>query len=153
MSKDGPPSSGGYRFGAVDAFHSGLPADAANPRGKVTTADAEKRQNLAKFAAYPERAKSFGKQIPITKRMREHSAKAQRLAEQEKRTERDIDRLRVEKGKDTDLWLYKVRDENGWHWYFVEENKVTGLRRKSKRYWSRPRWAYENKYITWVGYI
>ncbi|MGB7076130.1 MAG: hypothetical protein WBD53_02980, partial [Xanthobacteraceae bacterium] len=64
MSKDGPPISGGLRFGGLNALHANLPQKAINPRGMVTEADAAARQALADFAAYPARAKSIGGSIP-----------------------------------------------------------------------------------------
>jgi len=147
---DGPPS-GGYRYGK-EAIYSGLPSKAVKPTGELTKADADRRQTLSKFADYRRRVKSIGKEIPLTARMKEHSANAQKLAEQKTRSVRDMDFVVVESGQDTRLLLYKVRGENGWFWYFIEYNAVTGLKRKSKRYWGRPRWAYENKCITWYGW-
>src|SRR6202035_5826351 len=65
MSKDGPPISSGYRYGTLNAFRANLPAEALKPRGVVTEADARARQNLSDFAAYPARAKSIGKPLPV----------------------------------------------------------------------------------------
>jgi hypothetical protein len=149
------PAAAGNRFGAVDALHSGLPADAVNPSGRIAKADEERRQNLSKFADYYGRAKSFGKQIPITKRMSDHRASALRLGEQEKKRVQDIDFVLVSDGKVIKLWLYKVRNDDGWYWYFVEHDIVSGRRRKSKRYWSRANaaYAYREQQITWVGIL
>ena len=85
MSKDGPPSSGGYRYGSRNALRANIPAKALNPRGIVTQADSQARQNLFDFAAYPARTKSIGKPIPATRGISTRRAAAlQKIQELEK---------------------------------------------------------------------
>lgn len=66
MAKDGPPISGGYRYGGLEALRTGLPASATTLRSKPAEVELEARLTLAKFTAYPERTRSIGKPLPIT---------------------------------------------------------------------------------------
>jgi hypothetical protein len=120
MSKDGPPSSGGYRYGSRNALRANIPAKALNPRGIVTQADSQARQNLFDFAAYPARTKSIGKPIPATRGISTRRAAAlQKIQELEKQLPAQryfsvIDR----KFKKLKLFYNDTRDR----FWFVEEN-------------------------------
>ena len=75
MSKDGPPS-GRRRYGGLEAFRSGLPPEAANPRRPRKDAEIEKAKNLVDFTDHFGRLKSFDKPIPATQGISKHRANA-----------------------------------------------------------------------------
>jgi hypothetical protein len=80
MAKDGPPASGGFRYGARAAMAAQLPARSVRLRGVPTKENLQARQSLVDFAAYPSRAKSIGKALPVAKSVSpERAAALQRI--------------------------------------------------------------------------
>jgi hypothetical protein len=136
MPKDGPPISGGYRYGRLEAFRTGLPARAAALRSKPTEGEIRARQTLEKFAAYPERAKSIGKPLPATvgiSKSRAASLRRIEELEQEARADRSVTLLETEDLKIK--WVY-----GGAHKYsLIEEDLVLGVARVSITYGSKER--------------
>src|ERR1700722_10806455 len=98
MSKDGPPI-GGYRYGADEAFRTGLPPKAANPQGKPTGDELQARLSLDKFTAYYERARSIGKPIPATQGTSKGRADVLAKADELKQHEKDGGSISLINGK------------------------------------------------------
>jgi hypothetical protein len=108
MSKDGPPISGGYRYGGLESLRTGLPASAMALRSKPAEGELEARQTLFKFAAYPERAKSIGKPLPTTVGISKRRAASLRRIEELEQEER-VDKAvtLVETGGLKIKWVYR----------------------------------------------
>jgi hypothetical protein len=87
MPKDGPPISGGYRYGGNEALRAGLPPKAADLRSKPTNAELQARLNLAKFTEYVIRARSIGKPLPNTLGVSTRRANALRQIEKVRKQE------------------------------------------------------------------
>jgi hypothetical protein len=136
MSKDGPPISGGYRYGSLNALRAKLPAKAVSPRGAVTEADSQARRTLADFAAYPARTKGIGKPLPNTQGISSRRAAAlQRIRELEQRNqERSVT---LHDGQYTKLKL--VFDGGRRLFYILEEDFLLGYARRSFSFSSRDR--------------
>jgi hypothetical protein len=136
MSKDGPPISGGYRYGRLEAFRTGLPASAATLRSKPTGGELKARQTLVEFAAYPERAKSIGKALPATVGISKRRAASLRRIEdleQEERADKAV--TLVEEGGKRVKWVF-----GGAHKYsLIEEDLALGIARVSISYGSKER--------------
>jgi hypothetical protein len=135
MSKDGPPISSGYRYGTLNAFRANLSAEALKPRGVVTEADARARQNLSDFAAYPARAKSIGKPLPVPQGVSPRRAavlnRIAELAEQE-------NALRSVTISEGDRYILKlVFGGSSKSYRFYEEDLALGMNRYSLPYGSR----------------
>jgi hypothetical protein len=130
MAKDGPPISGGYRYGGLEAIRTGLPASAMSLRSKLAEGELEARQTLDKFAAYPERTKSIGKPLPTTVGISDpRAASLRRIDEldQEERTDKTITL-----GQTGDLktkWVY-----GGTHKFRLLEEDLAGIYRISIPY-------------------
>lgn len=86
---DGPPLGGGYRYGGDEAFRAGLPPQAVDPRLKPSGTELQARQTLAKFSAYRDRVRSFGKSIPVTKGTSKRRASALHRREELEQHERN----------------------------------------------------------------
>jgi hypothetical protein len=136
MSKDGPPISGGFRFGGIKAMRTGLPPKATNLQAIVTDADLEARRSLSDFASYHARAKSIGKPLSATRGVsRERAAallKSQELDQQQLNVERtftisDNGRFKLKLGVDVANKRYR----------FVEEDLFEGSMRYSVLYPSK----------------
>jgi hypothetical protein len=148
MSKDGPPISGGYRYGRLEAFRTGLPASAAALHSKPTEDELKARQTLDKFAAYPERTKSIGKPLPATVGISKRRAASLRRIEELKQKERravtllETEGLRIK-------WVF-----GGAHKYrLLEENLAQGVARVSITYGSKERalFVWNLGRVSWIG--
>lgn len=137
MSKDGPPISGGMRFGGLNALRANVPTNSINPRGPMTEANAKARLNLYKFCEYRERVKALGKLVPTTQGVSGRRARnLRRIAEleDEKRQEKRV-KLRVE----GNIKLELVHDGT-YQWFRLrEENLATGHVRWSIQFGSAAR--------------
>ncbi|MHB8269258.1 hypothetical protein [Bradyrhizobium sp.] len=133
MAKDGPPISGGYRYGGLEAVRTGLPASATALRSKPAEGELEARQALDKFAAYPERTKSIGKSLPTTVGISNRRAAALRRIdelEQEERTDRAV--TVAETGDLKIKWVF-----GGTHKHRLLEEDSAGISRISITYRSK----------------
>jgi hypothetical protein len=149
MPKDGPPISGGYRYGGLEALRTGLPASATTPRAKPSESELEARQTLNKFAAYPERAKSIGKPLPPTvgiSRRRAASLRRIEELEQEERADKSVtlweaDNLKIK-------WVFRGAHKDR----LLEEDSVRGVARVSITYASKERafHAWHLGRVTWI---
>ncbi len=140
MSKDGPPISGGYRHGRLEAFRTGLPARASALPSKPSEGDLEARRTLVKFAAYPERTRSLGKPLPVTVGIsRARAASLRRIEELEKEERADKAITVVETGNLKIKWVYAGNHKNR----LLEEDEA-GVGRISITYKSK-----ESAYIAW----
>ena len=134
MSKDGPPISGGYRYGSLNAFRARLPASAINPRRIVTEADSKARKSLSDFAAYPVRTKSIGKPLPTTQGVSLRRAAALRRIAELEQQENVIKSVTLSEGKRYRLKMRFGGDSKSFR--FCEEDLALGLIRYSLPYGS-----------------
>jgi hypothetical protein len=151
MSKDGPPS-GRRRYGGLEAFRSGLPPEAANPRRPRTDAEIEKAKNLVDFTDHFGRLKSFDKPIPATQGISKHRANALKRREELEQHERDGNSISLINGKITKrLLFWSHGSEIRKYWFIVERDTITGKTQRSKRYFSREGalLAHNTEQITW----
>jgi hypothetical protein len=132
-TSDGPPS-GGRRYGGLSALRANLPPAAANPRGIVTDENVRKRQALADFAAYPERAKSIGKPLPETQGVSQRRAAILKKIQEsnDQPAERSVT---LRRGKFHKLKL--VFDSTSKRYRFVREDTLLGCAQHSLSYGSR----------------
>ncbi|MGJ4901882.1 hypothetical protein ACQR0V_09950 [Bradyrhizobium sp. HKCCYLS2058] len=138
MSKDGPPISGGYRYGEVEALRTGLPTSAMATRRKPTVDELEARKTLVKFAAYPERTKSIGKPLPTTVGVSKRRAESLRRIEELR--QKELADMTVTLFQDGDLkikWVYGGAHKNR----LVEEDSA-GISRISITYGNKDRALY-----------
>lgn len=151
---DGPPL-GGIRFGGLEALRASLPSKAINPHGIVTEENTRARQALADFAAYPERTKSIGKPLPSTQGISRRRAAALKQVEELRQQPRYANAVVVSDDDAIKLWLHTVNNDSGKYWYFIEEDKATGTKRRSRKYWSRlgAKAARDAHRIAWVMYV
>jgi hypothetical protein len=149
MSKDGPPISSGYRYGSFEAFRTGLPARAMALRSKPTEGELKARQTLVNFAAYPERAKSIGKPLPVTVGISKRRAATLRRIEeleQVERADRSVTLLEMENLKIK--WVF-----GGAHKYrLIEENLALGIARVSITYGNKERalYVWHSGRVRWI---
>jgi hypothetical protein len=133
MPKDGPPISGGYRYGGVEALRTGLPASATSLRSKPAEGELEARQTLVKFAAYPERTKSIGEPLPTTVGIsKRRAASLRRIEELEQEEQADKAVTLVETAGLKIKWVYR-----GVHKDRLLEEDLAGVGRVSILYRSK----------------
>jgi hypothetical protein len=146
---DGPPS-GGRRYGGLEAFRSGLPPQAANPRRPRTHAELKAARNLADFTDHFGRLKSFDEPIPETQGVSRRRAASFKRRQELERERPLVKPVIIKRGKFKELWL--VRDDEVSVWYrFVEKNFATRTIRRSLSLRGRERamQIYEADRIMW----
>ena len=148
MSKDGPPSSSGYRFGGLEAFRSGLPPKAANPRPR-TDADLEAGENLAAFTDYFGRVGSIGQPLPSTQGISPERAAVFQKIQHDKlaQSQSSIRSFVVHEIRGIVLKMYICGDQ---YWFIKTFPNKT--RFQSVNFSSREAaiLAYENSKIRWI---
>jgi hypothetical protein len=102
---DGPPS-GGHRYGGLEAFRSGLPPEAANPRRPRTDAEIKAAKSLADFTDYFGRVKSINRPLPRTKGVSPLRAIVQKKME-ESNKEKFVRAAKLSENGDTKIWLFR----------------------------------------------
>jgi hypothetical protein len=135
MSKDGPPISGGYRYGAVQSLRTGLPTSATTLRSKPREGELGARQTLDKFAAYPERARSIGKPLPKTVGIPKGREAALQRIEELEQEERVDKAVTLDQNGDLKIkWVFA-----GAHKYRLLEEDSAGVSRVSITYRDKDR--------------
>jgi hypothetical protein len=106
---------------------------------------------LVDFSDHFGRLKSFDKPIPATQGASKNRADVLAKADELKQHEKGS--ISLINGKITKRRLYwafgnSVRK----YWYLIEEDTISGIKKRSKRYFSREGalWAHQEDCITWV---
>lgn len=124
-----------YRHGGRDALRTGLPTSAVALRSKPTEGELKARQELVKFAAYPERTKSIGKPLPATQGISKGRAACLRKIEELEQADRaDMSVTLVNDGDLKIKWVHR-----GEHKDRLIEEDLAGVSRVSITYGNKDR--------------